>query len=150
MWAPFKAAKDIDLGKLDPEGTVARARAVRFIAKRMRRPDENDQQARNRVSKTITYAVLRAGDLKQVRGRFVVNDLVSWLRKKWPKRFADLSVVLFQDGVSRLESQPATLHATVVTLPSTLHACHELIAAQAREIDSLREQVADMRKEIGW
>jgi len=131
---------------------ITRENAVWLIGAEVARSDETPQQARNRVSNRLRYAMAkgRATSLKyhdEQAKDFVFGCVVAWAKDKWPDKFSGWpwkrgGVVL--PGVSQLGtgSNPPTIP------PNDIEGFRGLVERQEVELRALRDRNAASDREL--
>lgn len=117
---------------------VSRSDAVVRIASRTTRPDEREREAKNRVSKRISYAVKQGKLIESAPGFFVFRDLSAWVRSTWPGLFNDWPHATSADLVS---AATCSSFFDAVVLPGSIERCREVIVELDKKIRSLEERL---------
>ena len=127
------------------DAEISRHEAVVRITQRVRRPDEDERQARNRVSKRITYA-RNAGLIAEASPRkFAFGAISRWAKSEWPGLFLDWPAHI---EASSHSAASAMTSADAVALPGTLARCHALIEILHSHLATLQSELASAREEI--
>lgn len=125
--------------------TIARSDAVARIAERTCLPEDREREAKNRVSKRISYAVKQGKLVESPRGFFVFGQLAAWVRITWPGSFDDWP----QNTHAGLMSSAACIDLyDMVVQPGTIKRCHDLIFEMHEEIKILEQSLKDAQLEI--
>lgn len=124
---------------------ITRSDAVARIAERTCLPEDRAREAKNRVSKRISYAVKQGKLVESARGFFVFGELAAWVRDTWPGLFNDWPCRMSADyGSSGMCSD---IYDDVV-LPGTIKRCHDVIGEMHDRINSLERSLKDAQFEI--
>lgn len=123
---------------------ISRFDAVKLISERIHQKGETPQDARNRVSHRIAYA-MKSGELNKSVAGFELNDVICWARKKWPTAFIDLAAQNFAQAESKVTAASFT---DGIILPGSLERCHALIQELHNRIEILETQLGAANREI--
>lgn len=128
-----------------PSSVITRTEAVARIAERVCRSDEEQREARNRVSHRISYVVKR-GELSPLPGgNFVFGDFAFWVRKTWPDLFGDWPCFVNVTAESTLHINS---FVDAVILPVSLERCREVITDMHKTIGKLKKDLQAAHIEI--
>ena len=141
-------AAPIDLNQFDRDSLITRAKAVRLIARTVRREDESDKQACNRVSQRFTYATRNGRLPRMVSGKFVFGELAAWTQDTWRGKFLDWPALRISTGRAELKMGRAIVEGVGTVLPADLPMCHEHITALSTEVAALRRENAALQREV--
>jgi len=131
---------------------ITRENAVWLIGAEVARSDETPQQARNRVSNRLRYAIAKdqATLLKyhdEQAKNFVFGCVVAWAKEKWPDKFSGWPwkrSVVVMPGASQLgiRSDPPTIP------PNDIVGYRDLVERQEVELRALRDRNAACEREL--
>lgn len=118
----------------NPQDLISRSDAVANIAERIRKQDETELDAHNRVSHRLSYAIKVMKLPKPMQGKFCFNDIALWAQGKWPGKFDDWPSV--NTANIKLELPKFEVSASLFCLPKTIGECHsEITRLHSREVE---------------
>ena len=131
---------------------ITRENAVWLIGAEVARSDETAQQARNRVSNRLRYAMAKgqATSLKYHDAQakdFVFGCVVAWAKEEWPGKFSGWPwkrSAVVMPGASQLgtRSGPPTIP------PNDIVGYRDLVKRQEVELRALRDRNAACEREL--
>jgi hypothetical protein len=145
----LKKARPVDIVDYTPESRILRAEFVRMIADRVREPDEKDQQARNRVSHSLTYAIRQRKLCPPTSGAFLLSDVLTWAQTVFPGRLNDL-LPLIRPIPGNLEATLPMFGASLTglgQLPTDLAGCQQMLLEYITKVGALERELGAVRAE---
>ena len=140
-------SKPINLAQFNRDSLVTRTDAIRLVAQTLRRADETDSGAYDRVRQLFKYAA-KIGKLPELNSdKFVFGELAAWAQDKWG-RFGDWPAIRNTEGVvsSTLEGVLGEMRGA--QLPPDLPQCHQRIEALTAEVAVLHRANAALHREV--
>lgn len=127
---------------MNPNDRRTLKQAVKLIAPRLRRSDEDTRDVENRISHLIRYAV-KTGKLQQEEdGSFTLANLTFWGSGKWPGKFNDLPRI----GRAVMTLPMPTLKSSASgSMPESIEECQSLLRSAHQRIATLEKENSDLK-----
>ena len=137
------------------EESLTFAEATALIADRVRDDYDNQRLARNRVAMQLRRSMKQGVDvgigglMQRADGRFSVDEIARWCRRRYPDTFNDLpmgkrrTVDLYACATARLGAS-----VTFKSSPGNVAACHELIRELQAEVTRLKEELLETQRKL--
>jgi hypothetical protein len=135
-----------------PDKTITFADAVEFLAARVRKPGDEEREAKDRVRQRLTYAI-KTGQLVTLDGTkvgpslFSMNSFAAWAHSKWPGKLPDLPYPPITANV-RIPLPVLHIRATGYCIPNNLADCQTALADVEKERIRLHAELVEARNEI--
>lgn len=142
----MRADERIDISKLTAESRLARADLVQLITDRVRDPNDNIREARNKVSHRITYAIDTGALAAPGDDSFELGIVALWARLQWPGKLDDLPV----SPVSAWFASSARLsdRYDAIVIPGQLDQCQDALKKAYDKIEQMEKGLRSLYAEL--
>lgn len=127
---------------------ISKLDAIALIANRVKRPGESLRAASDKVRKRIDYAIRNGPLPRPDASGFVFGQLIAWAvgLHGWRQALAGLPAI--NDSQSNLVIPMQTSSGRVLSLPTSLEACHAALVAADALIAELECRNAEIEAEV--